>query len=105
MHFRVMMFVSSGQGPTFMADRDSHCSQLPSNRVRSSEYHDDSPKRCLISSLQVVRVQISFMQRSKLYVPRSVKRLSSGSDSKKIAWGLQARQISDTTVYLIELSS
>jgi hypothetical protein len=36
------MFVSSGQGPTFMADRDSHCSQLPSNQVGSSEYHDDS---------------------------------------------------------------
>jgi hypothetical protein len=70
MHFRFMMFVSSGQGPTFMADRDSHCSQLPSNQVRSSEYHMIHLRRCLESSLHVVLVKISFKQHFKLYVPR-----------------------------------
>jgi hypothetical protein len=40
MHFRVMMFVSSGLDLTVMIDRDSHCVQLPITQIRSSEYHD-----------------------------------------------------------------
>jgi hypothetical protein len=98
-----MMFVSSGQGPTFMADRDSHCSQLPSNHVGSSEYHDDSSQAmphiffasCTCSDLVYAALQAICTKVSKA----PVMWLSFEEE----AWGLQARQISNTMVYLIEL--
>jgi hypothetical protein len=64
------MFVSSGLDLTVMTDRDGHCSQLPSIEFVHPSTMMIRLRRCLISSLQVVRVQISFMQRSKLFVPR-----------------------------------